>query len=148
MDDLGVPPFSILENLKKNGFQSITNQPKTDGLTPWQLNLGNTAQLRFPIGGWYQEFATSWWNTNQTGVHVYQICPILFWVRPSKYPNFAALVIIQLRSLWVKFLVVEQQHMGVSTNGGTAKMMFHKGKSFYLLQMDDLGVPPFMETPT
>ena len=35
--------------------------------------------------------------------------------------------------------------MGVSINGGTPEWMVDKGKSH--LEMDDLGVPPFVETP-
>ena len=34
--------------------------------------------------------------------------------------------------------------MGVSINGGTPKWMVYKGNP---IEMDDLGVPPFMETP-
>ena len=35
--------------------------------------------------------------------------------------------------------------VGVSINGGPPKWMVHKGK--FHLEMDDLRVPPFMETP-
>ena len=34
--------------------------------------------------------------------------------------------------------------MGVSINGGTPKWMVYEGNP---IEMDDLGVPPFMETP-
>ena len=36
-------------------------------------------------------------------------------------------------------------YMGVSINGGTPEWMVDKGKSH--LEMDDLGVLPFVETP-
>ena len=81
-------------------------------------------------GGWGETAWGAKWGSGEVGQVVGESCFF------SKSP----------RTMW---LMVDAKRnsildMGVSINGGTPKWMVYKGNP---TEMDDLGIPPFMETP-
>ena len=52
---------------------------------------------------------------------------------------------VRRRKGFVVFRYINAEDVGVSKNSGTLKWMVYNGKPY--VQMDDLGVPLFLETP-